>query len=577
MFRSIRLFICWMVAALLLWGTGAAGLAEEAAPSASPAPDAVAASAIADDGVLRVWLQSLDDPQSLDLCLMGAYAVEDDAGFRFGDGAEIELYAEDGGVWLCAGGLTIDMGRSVTLTRHAAEGENGVYISQSKHGNLYCGDLTISAEDGALRAVLAIDIEDYLYGVVAYEMSDSFPLEALKAQAVAARTYAMERKYAAGGRDYDVVDTTADQVFYGYDPDYQNVIAAVDGTRGVVGMYEGAFASCYYTASNGGQIARPSDIWGGSEDDGYIEMKDDPYDLENPRSLVNGVSFSADLSDCAALRAMLEAALAEQLDGAWELVRVEDIEPVDPAAEGSYMYRGLRFALAVRVQVPAPTATPAPSPASSPSPTASTPASSAAPTAEPIWEMRTVEVELSVYDQIKDELAIGLNGGDYELISVTRDADRFTLEMRRFGHGVGMSQRGAQWMAVEYGATWTEILRFYYPGMALERIDWQAPPLSDLDALPVAAGYARPEPTPQPTPAPLPALEDGETYATVSLSDTSSTLNVREAPSTRARIVDRFTDGREVIVCGEPDADGWVQIRTAERQGYVLSTYLEYD
>ena len=79
MFRSIRLFICWMVAALLLWGTGAAGLAEEAAPSASPAPDAVAASAIADDGVLRVWLQSLDDPQSLDLCLMGAYAVEDDA------------------------------------------------------------------------------------------------------------------------------------------------------------------------------------------------------------------------------------------------------------------------------------------------------------------------------------------------------------------------------------------------------------------------------------------------------------------------------------------------------------------
>ena len=187
-------------------------------------------------------------------------------------------------------------------------------------------------------------------------------------------------------------------------------------------MYEGAFASCYYTASNGGQIARPSDIWGGSEDDGYIEMKDDPYDLENPRSLVNGVSFSADLSDCAALRAMLEAALAEQLDGAWELVRVEDIEPVDPAAEGSYMYRGLRFALAVRVQVPAPHGdAPRPRPRPPHRPPASTPASSAAPTAEPIWEMRTVEVELSVYDQIKDELAIGLNGGDYELISVTRD------------------------------------------------------------------------------------------------------------------------------------------------------------
>ena len=130
-------------------------------------------------------------------------------------------------------------------------------------------------------------IRDSLYGVVAYEMSDSFPIEALKAQAVAARTYAMQRKYASGGRDYDVVDTTADQVFYGYDAEYQNVIAAVDGTRGVVGTYNGTFAGCYYTASNGGQIATPNDIWGGDGDYGYIERKDDPYDLENPYSPVS--------------------------------------------------------------------------------------------------------------------------------------------------------------------------------------------------------------------------------------------------------------------------------------------------
>ena len=152
--------------------------------------------------------------------------------------------------------------------------------------------------------------------------------------------------------------------------------------------------------------------------------------------------------------------------------------------------------------------------------------------------------------------------------------DSFTLEMRRFGHGVGMSQRGAQWMAAEYGATWQEILGFYYPGMALERIDWQTPELTALDALPVTAGYARPDPTPTPTPAPLPALEDGETYATVTLEDASSTLNIRESPSTSARILDRFADGREVIVCGEPDDEGWVRIRTAEVEGYVLSTYL---
>ena len=609
MFRSIRISTYRLIAVLLAFAL-VAGLpagAEEAASTATPAPNSVVDSAIEDDGVIRVLLRSLGAPEVIDLRMAGEYAVESDAGFRFERGSEVTLFAQDGDVWLRAGGLTIDMGSSVTLTRHAAADgeENGLYIAQSERENLYCGDLSVSVENGALRAVLAIDIEEYLYGVVAYEMSDSFPIEALKAQAVAARTYAMQRKYASGGRDYDVVDTTADQVFYGYDAEYQNVIAAVDGTRGVVGTYNGTFAGCYYTASNGGQIATPNDIWGGDGDYGYIERKDDPYDLENPYSLVNSVTFSADLSDCAALREMLEAALADELDGEWTLNGISAIEPTDPAVEGSRMYRTLQFTLDVSVLTPAPTATPSPSPASSPAPSqspsaaptaspASAPTPSATPTATPappasatpsptpspsptpemIWEARTIEIDLSVYDQIKDSLSIGLNSSDYELITVVTGEGSFTLEMRRFGHGVGMSQRGAQWMAAEYGATWQEILGFYYPGMTLERIDWQTPELTALDALPVTAGYARPDPTPTPTPAPLPALEDGETYATVTLEDASSTLNIRESPSTSARILDRFADGREVIVCSEPDDEGWVRIRTAEVEGYVLSTYL---
>ena len=154
----------------------------------------------------------------------------------------------------------------------AADGEeNGLYIDESEKDTLYCGDLTVSTEGDGLRAVLKIQVEDYLYGVVAYEMSDSFPIEALKAQAVAARTYALQRKWQSAGRDYDLVDTTADQVFKGYDPEYQNVIEAVDATRGVVGLYDGAFAVCYYTASNGGQTALPSQLWGGVGDDGYLD------------------------------------------------------------------------------------------------------------------------------------------------------------------------------------------------------------------------------------------------------------------------------------------------------------------
>ena len=574
-------------------------------PDLTPAPAAsdVIDSKIEDDGWLRVYLRSLDAPEQLNLTFAGAYAVEGDPGFRFDRDAKVALTAADGEVWLSAGGLRLDMGSGVTFTRHAADdGEtNGIYIDGSSRDALYCGDLSVSVNDaGGLRPILKIQVEDYLYGVVAYEMSDSFPIEALKAQAVAARTYAMQRKWSSGKRDYDLVDTTADQVFKGYDPQYENVIEAVDDTRGVVGTWNGGFAVCYYTASNGGQTALPSQVWGGSGADGYLAMVDDPYDLENPRSLENDLTFTAACEGSIKLRKLLTAELSDAMAGMgydsddWAFDSIAAIEPVDPRFEGSYMYENLAFDLRVRVAesalitpTPAPTATPAASPdpdasaspeiTASPAPT-DAPAADIAPEPEK-WVLLddTVRVKLSVYEDIKDGLSMGLNGSDYELISVETESDdtgkakAFRLVMRRYGHGVGMSQRGAQWMAGKYGKTWLEILGFYYPGMGIERMAWPDDALTRLDALPVSVGAARPDPTPRPTPAPLPSPEAGETIATVN----ATSLNVREKPTTSARILDALEKGRQVLISGEPDADGWVSVRTAEVQGYVKAEYLD--
>ena len=170
-----------------------------------------------------------------------------------------------------------------------------------------------------------------------------------------------------------------------------------------------------------------------------------------------------------------------------------------------------------------------------------------------------MRVELSVYDQIKKNLGLGLNGGDYELISVRHDGDSFALEMRRFGHGVGMSQRGAQWMAGHYGKNWREILAFYYPNMALERIDWSTPALTETFAE---------------TEAPLPEAEDGERVAAVALDNASSMLNVRAEPSAEASVLGQLKNGRQVLVSGEPDGDGWVRVRTAEWSGWCKAEYL---
>ena len=596
----------------------------EPSPSPTFAAPPIVDAQVEDDGLLRVALRSLGTPAQLNLTFAGAYAVDAMPELRFDSYAHVALTAGDGHVYLSAGGVHIDLGEAVTFNRHrAGDGaENGIYIAESEKDTAYCGDLTVSAaEEGGLSALLEIGVEDYLLGVVGYEMSDSFPLEALKAQAVAARTYALRRKHRAGdARDYDVVDTTADQVFKGYDPAYANVAAAVEATRGVVGMVGGEFASCYYTASNGGQTALAGQIWGRDADDAILAMADDPYDLENPRSLQNDLTITPACDGSAALKGMLETALGERMaeagyaDGAWAFDGIEAIEPVNPRFEGSRMYDGLKFTLRAKALVAA-TAEPADEPASdaagaqdaapmiefasdagtaepavatTPGPAAD--ASAAMPTAPDatlpaltpapqVWTAldERFEVTLDVFGQLKPELKLGLNGGDYELVSVETTADEagepqaFTIIMRRFGHGVGMSQRGAQWMAGHYGKGWQEILAFYYPGMTVARVDWPARELTALDALPAGVGSALPEPTPKPTPAPLPALESGEYIARVS----ATLLNVRQKPSTEALVVDQLAQGRRVIVRGDADADGWVPIRTAELEGYVKAEYLE--
>ena len=76
---------------------------------------------------------------------------------------------------------------------------------------MYPGDLLFSVSSGSIQTVLRAYLEDYVVGVVACEMGNSFPTEALKAQAIAARTYALMVKKSSGS--YDLVDNTSAQAF----------------------------------------------------------------------------------------------------------------------------------------------------------------------------------------------------------------------------------------------------------------------------------------------------------------------------------------------------------------------------
>ena len=521
------------------------------------------------DGTLRVWLQSLgSDLQALGMTLDGAYAVDGDRGFQFEPGTEIALGLEDGSIVLQVGGAAIDMGGGFTLTRHLSPDgtAGGVYIHESEKDTLYCGDLTFSASGGRLRVILTIQIEDYLYGVVPYEMSDTFPLEALKAQAVAARTYAMQRKARNADQDYDVTDTADDQVFKGLDARYTLPIQAVDETRGMVGMYNGEYAECFYCASNGGQTALATDVWG-EGDFGYLQMRDDPYDLENPESIVRTalVPRSAAEMDLELYGLLLEA-LAQSLQASGELAsgeavgfsQVLAVEAAEPIYGGeSRQYGTLRFTLQATVRRLV---------------------QEEGSDIQDLGEVETlpepVTVSLPFYEQLRDVLGVRIGSGRYELVEVAEAEDGFTVTTRRYGHGVGMSQRGAQWMAAQYGMTYTDILHFYYPGLTLVRKTWTEPALTYADALPESLGYAAPRPTPAPTPAPLPVLAAGERYATVQVEGVDSTLNVRGGPSLEAEVLGTLRNGQRMIIIEVLEDGAWARMKTAEIEGYVFMDFV---
>lgn len=566
-----RFFICMLLVLAMALPMNA--LAET---TATPAPTADAAD---ETGTLRVYLKSLGAPTQLSMTLAGSYSLNGKTGLRFKSGTTLGVSIEDGAIWLDCGGISICAGDTLTLTRHRQDGENGLYISGSQRGGLYAGSLEISLNGGALMPILIIDIEEYLKGVVPYEMSDSFPIEALKAQSVAARTYALRRRADRGDKKYDVVDTTADQVYFGYSADYANAIAAVEATKGLCARYNGDYAVCYYTATNGGQTARAGDILSAPAADAYLDVRDDPYDLENPSSPVTTLAFSKDMSDAPEqLKSWLISAAAEQLSALGysdetsdvRIERVTAIEGVNPRSDAPARdYQAMRFSYTVSARPLVPVyEKPAVSDAVFHAFTG-TPMEQKIIGYEPgDWESvdEVFTCDISVYDQLKNKLGLKISAIDCELATAIEEDDLFIIQLRRYGHGVGLSQRGAQTMAGSYGMDFRAILSFYYPGLTIEAV-------SLADATADALTGAKAAAAVQDDAAILGAPGDGEYMATVTLSTAASTLNLRAQPSTDAAVIGVLSGGAKVIVMDE--ANGWAHVRATVGEGYVAAQYLK--
>ena len=154
----------------------------------------------------------------------------------------------------------------------------------------YRGALRVKRAGSGLQVVNVVGLEPYLWGVVASEMPQRWPAEALEAQAVVARTYALSHLHKG---DFDLYDDTRSQVYGGVAAEAPSATDAVNQTAGDVVLYDDQLANTYFFSSSGGKTANVQDVWPDAPPAPYLVSVPDPYDTLSPYHDWGPYRFSA--------------------------------------------------------------------------------------------------------------------------------------------------------------------------------------------------------------------------------------------------------------------------------------------
>lgn len=178
--------------------------------------------------------------------------VRDGAGRQLGQIAEMGSFAAQ------------PQGQNVAIERWQA---SELIVEPADGGYVWIGDRWYRGRTRLIRqgkgitAVNLVSLEEYLYSVVGSEAIPTWPLAALKAQAVAARTYALYKSAAAGNRFYDLDATTSSQVYKGLEKEFTSTQEAVNQTTGQVLSYQGKPILAAFHSSSGGHTENVEDVW----------------------------------------------------------------------------------------------------------------------------------------------------------------------------------------------------------------------------------------------------------------------------------------------------------------------------
>ncbi len=275
------------------------------------------------------------------------------------------------------------------------------------------------ADGPRLCGVVSVGIEEYLVGVVAGEMPSSWPAEALRAQAVASRTFALYMVKTRARKDYDVKTTVMSQVWVPSRRADPRVLLAVNSTRGQVLTHEWALFPTYFHSECGGRTANAKhvflqrEIW-------PLSGVDCPFCLgpEKPRGWERRID-----------RRTLSARLA----AAGLIAEGRQISQVEALDQDGTSLRTLQRVYSMRLRLD-----------------------------------NGVEKTVSA-DEFRRAVGYERKNLPSTFFAVSHTANDIVLEGRGYGHGVGLCQYGAAYLARQ-GQLYPDILAHYYPGAKLLRL-----------------------------------------------------------------------------------------------------------
>ena len=287
----------------------------------------------------------------------------------------------------------------------------------------YEGEFTITANGNKLTAINSIDMEGYLRGVLPYEIGklDESKFEALKAQAVAARTYAYKHFGSRHSHGFDIYADTRDQVYKGLQSATDITDKAVRETEGVVMTYDGQFITAYYHSTCGGQTEGVA-TWG---------RPDHPYLKSKPDLRPDGTPWCKESSYTEWVREFDEDELRDLFQ-----INAKEAKANVPSFSSIKSMHILDTLTSGRIHT---------------------------------FEIVTNNGSFTCKaDKVRWLFKRGSTILPSCFFHITKSGDKWILKGKGFGHGVGLCQMGARARA-QAGQSYIQILTHYYPGITLEK------------------------------------------------------------------------------------------------------------